>query len=115
SIFINDTGGGNLLQLQTSGTDKFVVDNSGNLLTSSTQRLSAAGALSNITGYSQSSGTNSTTSTTATGNIFSLSDTSLTTGTLMSITGTNTPTTDVSINPINFALTNAQSTVNNTH
>ncbi|MDA2936507.1 hypothetical protein MYX06_04795, partial [Patescibacteria group bacterium AH-259-L05] len=29
SIFINDTGGGNLIQLQKSGTDKFVVDNAG--------------------------------------------------------------------------------------
>ncbi len=35
SIFINDTGGGNLLQLQTSGVDKFLVDNSGNVSLSS--------------------------------------------------------------------------------
>ena len=31
SIFINDTGGGNLLQLQTGGANRFVVDNSGNV------------------------------------------------------------------------------------
>jgi hypothetical protein len=31
SIFINDTGGGNLLQLQSGATDRFVVDNLGNL------------------------------------------------------------------------------------
>jgi len=29
SIFVNDTGGGNLLQLQTAGADKFVVANNG--------------------------------------------------------------------------------------
>lgn len=31
SLFINDTGGGNLLQLQSGGTDLFVIDNSGNV------------------------------------------------------------------------------------
>lgn len=31
SLFINDTGGGNLLQLQSGGTDRFVIDTSGDL------------------------------------------------------------------------------------
>ena len=31
SIAVNDTGGGNLLQLQTGGVDKFVVSNAGNI------------------------------------------------------------------------------------
>ncbi|HAT71422.1 MAG TPA: hypothetical protein DCS63_01225, partial [Elusimicrobia bacterium] len=35
SIYINDTGGGNLVRLQTAGVDKFVVDGTGLLLTGS--------------------------------------------------------------------------------
>lgn len=48
SIYINDTGGGNLLRLQTGGVNKFVVDGTGLLLTGSigAARI-AAGSLLN--------------------------------------------------------------------
>ncbi|MGD0089503.1 MAG: hypothetical protein ABSE73_06240, partial [Planctomycetota bacterium] len=49
SIFINKTGAsGDLVQLQKGGTDKFVVDNSGNLTTVGT--IPAASVTGNITG-----------------------------------------------------------------
>ncbi|HSX27304.1 MAG TPA: hypothetical protein VLG25_00830, partial [Patescibacteria group bacterium] len=57
SIFINDTGGGNLLHLQSSGIDRFIVDNSGNLTTGT------------INGQTISSAANFTGSITAAGDI----------------------------------------------
>ncbi len=39
SIFINDTGGGNLLQLQSGSTNRFVIDNSGNVGIGNTEPL----------------------------------------------------------------------------
>ncbi len=43
SIFINDTGGGNLLQLQNGGIDRFTVSNTGDL--TNIGNLTAAGAI----------------------------------------------------------------------
>jgi len=43
SILINDTGGGNLLQLQVSGVDKFTIDNTGAVTTSGALTLPANG------------------------------------------------------------------------
>jgi hypothetical protein len=44
SIFVNDTGGGNLIQMQTSGTNRFVVDGSGNVTAAGNVDLSHATA-----------------------------------------------------------------------
>ena len=43
SVYINDTGGGNLLRLQSSGADKFVVDGAGLLTTGSVGAARIAG------------------------------------------------------------------------
>ena len=45
SIYINDTAGGNLLQLQSGGSDKFVVDNSGNTAISGNVTVAASKSL----------------------------------------------------------------------
>ena len=42
SIFINDTGGGNLLQLQSGGVDAFVVDTSGDTTITGTLNVTSA-------------------------------------------------------------------------
>lgn len=43
SIFINDTGGGNLLQLQSGGVDRFVVANNGDINTSGLLNVNGTG------------------------------------------------------------------------
>lgn len=54
SVFINKTGTGNLIQLQSSGTDAFVVDNAGNLTLGSaaSKTISVAQAASGQVGRS---------------------------------------------------------------
>ena len=71
SIFINDTAGGNLLQLQSGGTNRFIVDNNGNVTSAGsgsfatgltvvaggmtvTGNSTIAGTLSGLTGLSSS-------------------------------------------------------------
>jgi hypothetical protein len=45
SIFINNTGGGNLLELQGSGVDHFVVTNAGNVTAAGTLAVQGSGGL----------------------------------------------------------------------
>jgi hypothetical protein len=65
SIFINDTGGGNLLQLQTGGVDRFTIANNGNATISGSLTVaslgngfvkSASGALSVVSAINLASG-----------------------------------------------------------
>ncbi len=47
SVFLNNTGGGGLLELQSSGVDRFVVDNSGNVTAAGSLTLGSALTVAN--------------------------------------------------------------------